>query len=159
MVDIEPLKATLWIAAVGKLHQRADRAKNHELESLLRHAYHLVQLTPRHLRSVVRAQVGEGAFEDLLEKRHFEAAARALLGVPGTVSVSQADGNLSEARVCLAAGLDAVAKAAKPESAILLAWTKCLLALDNRVTTQQIGSPHRVQHREQSVRHLRLIER
>jgi hypothetical protein len=49
MVDIEPLGSSLWFDALAKLFQRSNASCGHDVERLLRHAYHLTQLTSRQL--------------------------------------------------------------------------------------------------------------
>ena len=157
MPDIEPLEPGLWFGAVRKLARRIERRGDGELERLLRHAYHLLQLTPRHFRDAVPTRVSEGAFEALLDEGQFEAAAHALAGGPA-VSLLRPAGNPCEARARANAAFDAAAQAADRGAAQLLAWTRWVLALEGRSIRQQTGSLDPGPRKEPSALHLRVIE-
>jgi hypothetical protein len=77
--DIEPLETGLWFQEWGKLVLRS-RETDEELERVLRHAFHLVQLAPRPLRHVISCPLSEQQFEAVLEAQAWESATVALLG-------------------------------------------------------------------------------
>ena len=159
MNDIEPLELTVWFVAVRKLARRSKRPCGNELESLLRHSYHLLQLAPRQFRNMIRSELPEAAFEKLLEEAEFETAARALVGPPAILSLSRLNADLFEARVCLAAELESpVTHAAEPVAALLRAWTQCLVALEGRTIRPQTENLHPAPRRARSGQHLRQTE-
>jgi hypothetical protein len=159
MVEIEPLEPTLWFAAISKLDQRSRRAVSRELESLLRHGYHLLQLTPHELRNVLRPALSEAAFEQLLETGDFEAAAKGLLGADASFTVFQTGTGLFEAQVRVTQGSEAhLAQAAEPASALLRAWINSVSEIDGRITAPRNENPRPAPRKGRSVRHLRLIE-
>jgi hypothetical protein len=77
--DIEPLEPGHWMRRIRQLATwPLDDDAN--LERALRHAFHLVQLTPRPLRHIIHCTSGEVEFEALLQTRAFEAAVFRLVG-------------------------------------------------------------------------------
>ena len=155
--DIEPLEPDLWFAALAQLSKRRAEAREGGAESLLRHAFHLLQLTPRPLRGHVQCAVSEETFEALLQAGATDCAALGLVGltaeidlhrsaIPGTEAV--------EARVCLP-GQETMPAAAQAQSialALLGAWANCLLAirrqspaapLPGRARHERPGESHR----------------
>ena len=84
--SIEPLGDDTWFGSVWRLRGLAlgDQAT---IARALRHAYHLIQLTPHALRASVSAALDERAFEDLLEDEIHDIAAQALVGAPAGLAV------------------------------------------------------------------------
>ena len=90
-----PIDAELWFERFGKI-------ANGELGSLersLRHAFHLVQLTPQEFRRSVRQKVDEATFEALLDQRRFDEAASNLIAFPSAPILSSAGRPPVEARL------------------------------------------------------------
>lgn len=159
-MDIEPLEPALWFVALKKLADRATLMGSKQLESLLRHGYHLLQLAPRQFRNVVKAKLPEAAFEKLLGELEFQLAAEALVGRPADFSLLELSPILFEARVSLPNQAEAsVAQASEPAAALLRAWTQCLISLEGRPIRPQSENSHQAQRKARSERHLRLIER
>jgi hypothetical protein len=120
--EVEPLPAELWFDRI----QMIERGELASTENALRHAFHLLQLTPREFRPRDCGIIGEADYEALLEAGELEAAARRLVAVP-TLTVSTVLG---------ARGTDAAIKCSTlnkivfgtgetPAAAILQAWAKC----------------------------------
>ena len=78
MTEIEALDRNTWERALTELSGRS--VKGECISRSLRHAFHLVQLTPSSLTHVVRCSLNEAKFENLLETEAFGEAALALLG-------------------------------------------------------------------------------
>ena len=66
MEDVEPLEPVIWFHSIRKMLERGDAVSADALEMLLRHGFHLLQLTPRPLRETIGAEVSEAEFERLL---------------------------------------------------------------------------------------------
>jgi len=124
--DIEPLDSALWFRRVEMI----ARGELRSVENSLRHAAHLLRLTPRPFRHLVRLSVDEDAFEALLDRGEFDTAARHLVAQPSALSVD--DDRVGPVRATISCIIlkravhgtgDTVAKA------VLEAWTTCLLAL------------------------------
>jgi hypothetical protein len=99
------------------------------MEHALRHAAHLLQLTPAPLRDAVHLALDEEAFEALLEAGEFDAAARHLLAQPTALSVDQDSHGLVRATISCAILKRAIHGTGETgASAVLAAWTTCLLA-------------------------------
>lgn len=124
--DMEPLDSVLWF-------QRIEIIASGEfgLENSLRHACHLLQLTPTPFRHVMRLAMDEASFEALLEEGSYDAAARHLVAQPTALSVDQGP----DARMVTAAISCVILKrvikgtGGTEAAAILDAWTSCVLAL------------------------------
>jgi len=121
----EPLDSILWF-------RRVEMIANGELgsiESSLRHASHLLQLTPLELRPLVGLSTDPASFEALLDRGDFDTAARRLVSQPTALSTQgEAGAHLIRATIHCSAldrqvnGIgDSVAKA------VLNAWASCLL--------------------------------
>ena len=133
--DPEPLEPQAWFRALGKLAERVTDAPTDQHETLLRHAYHLLQLTPRPLRRLVRPDLTEKRFEELLDCGAFESAAIGLVGHPITYTIFRPESGLLEAQVHLPGPARPVmARAPSLTMALLAAWTQCLLALESGST-------------------------
>lgn len=76
--QLSPIDADLWFERLGMI----ARGELRSLERSLRHAFHLVQLTPEEFRRSVRPAADEPSFEALLDGRQFEDAARCLINYP-----------------------------------------------------------------------------
>ncbi len=80
--DIEPLAPEPWFGALQRLTERQRASGPQAVESMLRHGFHLVQLTPGPLKDIVRCETSEASFETLLGKGAFDSAAIALVSPP-----------------------------------------------------------------------------
>ena len=125
-VDIEPLLAELWFHRIAMI----GRGELGPTEHALRHAFHLLQLTPREFRPREYGTIDETDYEALLEAGDLEAAARRLVAAPTLTVSTQSHPN----------GVDAVIKCSTlkravlgtgdtPAAAILQAWANCLSEL------------------------------
>jgi hypothetical protein len=157
MIDIQPLEPARWFSAVRKLAQRCRQADANELESLLRHGYHLMQLAPVPFRQSLGVHTPESVFEALLENGELETAARALLGSSAFACCSRASANPVE-RIAPATELALVAEVG-PEAALLLSWSHRLLALRALAIKRPIKNPDPIPRSAPFGQHLRLIER
>ena len=105
--EIQPLEPELWFQALGKLAVRAVDTPAAESESLLRHAFHLLQLAPGPLKHMVRTELSESEYEHLLECEAFESAAIRLIGYPMTYTLMRCQADIVEAEVKLPDSSDA----------------------------------------------------
>lgn len=145
-VEIEPLEPELWFAALAQLSRRLASAAGSGVENLLRHAYHLVQLAPAPLRTVLRCELDEASFEALLESGAVDSAAVALVGPPAGFSLRCTTG--SQRRIFQAsvniAGQSKPPADTSSESlacALLGAWVDALLALKQRSSGDRPSRP------------------
>lgn len=143
--SIEPLVPRLWFERIEKV------AGGHlgSVENALRHTAHLLQLTPTPFRNVVRLGIDEERFEALLEAGDFDAAARHLVGQPTALSV-QADREESKFRATISCSILGRAISGSGEtvaSAILDAWTTCLLGLRLEYGADLLCGPRQLEHR------------
>jgi hypothetical protein len=121
---IEPLEPGLWF-------RRIEMIANDELggiENSLRHAAHMAQLAPAGFRQHVGLGIDEAAFEALLDSGDFDTAARHLL--PPVVSIERGaeGGRITAATKLPSLNRTACGSGETIASAILAAWTACLLA-------------------------------
>jgi hypothetical protein len=134
----EPIEPTMWFERAARLLERFhSNGRADELESSIRRAYHLVQMTPRPLRPLLRPAIDEAAFESLLSTGALESAAMGIVGAPGGIAVSRAYGATQfEAVVWLHEDCGGVipAKHDHAAGAIVGALLECLVAL------QSVGS-------------------
>src|SRR6187399_2023768 len=129
--SIEPLGLGSWFASVRRLSELASTGRV-TTGSALRHAYHLVQLTPYSLRSSVAAALSERAFEDLLEAGVHDVAAQALAGSPAGLALVRQPGSkavFAEVRFPDGRGLGC-GQGRTIASAVLQAWCRAAVALD-----------------------------
>lgn len=125
--DIEPLHPLLWFRQIEKV--ACGRFKT--IEHSLRHASHLLQLTPMAFREVVRLAIPEERFEAMLEAGNFDSAARHLIAQPAALAVEEGvDGIGARATIsCAILGRAIHGSGTSVGAAVLDAWTTCLLAL------------------------------
>lgn len=129
--SIEPLGLENWFASVRRLSTLAAGGRA-TLGSALRHAYHLVQLTPHPLRASVSPAMSERAFETLLEAEIYDIAAQALVGAPAGLALVRQPGSkaiFAEVRFPDGRGLGC-GQGRTIALAILQAWCRAALALD-----------------------------
>ncbi|MCT2559413.1 hypothetical protein N0B51_10525 [Tsuneonella sp. YG55] len=123
----EALIPSLWFERIAKIAS----GQLGSIENALRHAAHLLQLTPSPFRDVVRLGCDETKFEGLLDAGAFDAAARYLVGQPTALSI-EAQGERASYRATIGCSIlgRAISGSGQTEaSAILNAWTTCLLNL------------------------------
>jgi hypothetical protein len=77
--ELQPLDPVLWFESLGRL-RRAARGREGRIENRLRQAYYLATLAPPPLSALAKCEIGEEAFEALLEQAAFESAAVSLIG-------------------------------------------------------------------------------
>jgi hypothetical protein len=122
-----PLATGLWfqriaVIATGELGS---------VENSLRHAAHLVQLTPIPFRKVMPSILDEDTFEALLEAGDFDTAARQLFAAPTTLFIETRSDDPSLRAVIGCAILKHPVDGAgnTAAAAILDAWTRWLFTL------------------------------
>lgn len=124
--DIEPLTPELWF-------ERIEMIANGQLgstENALRHALHLLQLSPHEFRPREYTGIDEESYEHLLEVGDLDAAARRLVTAPTlTVSTSSSPGGVEVAIRCKTLNRTILGNGDCVATAILQAWAKSLLTL------------------------------
>lgn len=158
---IEPLDPELWFQAIERLSTRLSASNDNDVESMLRHALHLVQLTPGPLKGVVRCEIGEDAFEEFLARAAFDSAAIALVGSPMCYELScnlEAGRRVIEARAWIPTQTAQPSPAAGESlaSALLGAWSGCLVALRRRSLESEAPVLHQFPRTAQRERHPKL---
>ena len=135
--NIEPLEPSAWFDALERLLRRQRTSRDNDLFALLRHAYHLLQLTPCPLRSYVNAGADEATFERYMASAAGAQAALALVGPGMAFSISSTARDEFQARVWLTEHPGGAATTSRSlASALVGAWTKCLLDLRDRALRQ-----------------------
>jgi hypothetical protein len=126
--SIEPLLSSVWFQRIRKV------ADGHlgSTENALRHASHLLQLTPSRFREVVRLTIEEEEFERLLAAGDYDTAARYLIAQPTALTVVEQDCGHSIRATISCVILNRAIHGSGPTvaDALLSAWTNCLLALE-----------------------------
>jgi hypothetical protein len=106
------------------------RGELRSVENSLRHAAHMLQLTPRSFRDVVHMSIDEDAFEELLDAGALDTAARHLIAQPTALSVEQdPNGPIRAVISCVILKRAIHGHGDTVATAVLDAWTTCLLAL------------------------------
>ena len=124
--DIEPLPHELWFERLEAIARRQLGGT----ESCLRHAFHLLQLTPREFRPPEYGKLDEPGFEALLEAGDFEAAAQTLVAAPTlSVSTTSMGGRVKVAVRCRKLNRTIIGEGDSEADAILQAWAECFLML------------------------------
>ena len=141
---IEPLASAVWFERIEKI----ARGELGGIENTLRHASHLLQLTPAAFRDVVRPAIEEAQFEALLEAGDFDAAARHLIAQPAALACeTDQDGKNVRATIsCSILNRTIHGTGKTAASAILAAWTTCLLALKTEYGADLLSGPHQLEH-------------
>ena len=145
--NAEPLEPELWFGALARLAQRQRASNGGNPESMLRHAFHLAQLTPGPLRGIVRCEVCEDDFGEMLERAAFDSAAIALVGKPLCFSIAgmmEDDRRVVRAEVSFAGQRERASAAVcqTVAGALVGAWSMCLVDLRRR----SLRSPHPSRH-------------
>lgn len=125
-----PLDAGLWFNRIELI----SNGTLGTIEKALRHASHLLQLTPEELRPLVGLAVDPDSFEELLELEDFDTAARHLVGRQDALSV-EGDGKADLIRAtiqCSVLSGSAYGVGDTAAKAVLNAWAACLLRLRAR---------------------------
>ena len=124
--DLDPLPLDLWF-------ERIEAIANGQLattENGLRHAFHLLQLTPRECRPRDYWLLNEKSYEQLLDSGQLETAAKRLVEAPTlTVTAISSDEHVEVALRCQATGRTVFGRGDSAAAAILQAWANCLLGL------------------------------
>lgn len=157
---IEPLEPELWFQALERLSGMGPAA---ECAHMLRHAFHLVQLTPGPLKGIVRCEVSESEFEEFLDCGALDSAAIALIGSPMCFELACAlcDGQRTiEARVWLPAqtGRPSSAAGSCVHGALVGAWSNSLVSLRQRSHANANQVRRRSRHIAPPAPHQKLSE-
>jgi len=145
--DIEPLTPALWFLRI----QMIASGELGSIENALRHASHLLQLTPTPFREVVRMSLDEGTFEALLEAGEFDTAARHLIAQPTSLSIEEnADRPFQAVISCVILKRAICGSGDTVATAVLDAWTTCLLALRTEFGTDLVSLSDQPPHTGQS---------
>ena len=124
--NIEPLNSVAWF-------RRIEMIANGELastENALRHALHLLQLSPHEFRPREYQPIDEESFEGLLEAGELDSAARRLVAAPSlTVSSTENADGVEVAIRCRDLGRTLFGRGDSVAAAILQVWATCLLSL------------------------------
>jgi hypothetical protein len=148
--EIEPLAPALWFLRIEKI----ARGELAGMESSLRHAAHLLQLTPKPFRHVVRLSLDLDAFEVLLDAGDFDTAARHLVAQPAALKVDSTP--LAHAVISCTILKQAVHGTGDTiAAAVLNAWTSCLLALRTKFGEDLLSLADPPPHTDQSGQHRR----
>lgn len=124
--DIEPLTPELWFERIEAIARRQLGGT----ESCLRHAFHLLQLTPREFRPPEYGKLDEAGYEALLATDDLEAAARTLVAAPMlSVSTTSMGSRVKVAVRCSKLDRTILGEGESVADAILQAWAECLLKL------------------------------
>lgn len=144
---IEPLDSALWFRQIEKIAQGQLAG----MEQSLRHASHLLQLTPLRFREVVRLAIEEEAFEAMLSSGDFDTAARHLIAQPAALAVEDHDDGQSFRATISCVILKRTIGGGGPTvaAAVLSAWTTCLLALESSERAVGVTDQARSQHKDQ----------
>lgn len=132
--SIEPLEPTIWFASFESVSQRARGLSGQPPEQLLRHVFHLLQLTPGPLKDLFEPGTSEAEFERLLECGAYIDAVFALIGPGLGYKLSKARGNFGESRVAFTISLGDENLSYRAESthlavAFLIAFSDCIRSL------------------------------
>ena len=126
MIDIEPLPAELWFDRIEMI----GRGELGPTENALRHAFHLLQLTPHEFRPREYGMIDETDYEALLEAGDLEGAAGRLVAAPTLIVVTESCAEGVEAVIrCRKLNKTVLGTGDTPAAAILQAWAKCLCEL------------------------------
>ena len=122
--DIEPLPSDLWFARIAMIANGELKNTEHGL----RHALHLLQLTPREFRPAEYYLIDEEGFEALLAVGDLDAAARRLVAAP-TLAVSRRSvGETVEATIACSTTAQTITGIGDTfAEALLKAWARCLM--------------------------------
>jgi hypothetical protein len=113
--ESEPLDAALWFDRIEII----ARGELGSVENSLRHAGHLLQLTPRPFRHAVRLSLNEAAFEVLLDGGDFDTAARHLVAQPTVLSVDESTGGPVRASISC---VSVASSSSEPSTAWAIQW-------------------------------------
>jgi len=151
--DIDPLAPDLWFGRIEMI-ARGDLGS---LENALRHAGHLLHLTPLPFREVVRPSLDDDVFEALLMAGDFDTAARHLVSQPTALCVEQdPDGPVQAIIGCVILQRAIRGTGETVAAAVLDAWTTCLLALRTEFGEDLVKLTDQSPHKSRSARHRRL---
>ena len=145
---IEPLVPSIWFERIEMV------AQGHlgTVENALRHAAHLLQLTPAPFREVVRLGIDEEGFEALLDAGDFDTASRYLVGQPTALSV-EPDHEMARFQATIGCSILGRAIRGSGETvatAILDAWTTCLIGLRSEYGADLLSGPRQLERRSQA---------
>lgn len=148
--DIEPLAPALWFRRIEMIARRELPS----VENSLRHAAHLLQLTPGPFRQEVRLSLDEDDYEALLQAGEWDTAARHLVAEPAALTVDEdAEGTVRAAISCAILNRTIQGTGDTVATAVLDAWTTCLLALRSEFGADLLSLADRRPHEGPPARH------
>ena len=134
--DSAHLDAVSWFASLARLSEWA--ASGAPTENVLRLSYQLAALAPPQFRAIAACAMDEAAFDDLLERHAFEAAALALIGSVLSCEVVSRLEDAATVRVWLDNDGEVSVTSPTPALAMARAWLAFMLELN-----QATGSSHK----------------
>lgn len=135
--DSASLDALSWFESLARLS--AWTAAEAPIENVLRLSYHLAALAPSQFGAIAAATLDETAFDELLERQAFEAAAAALIGTALSCEIVSRAGGAATGRVWLEGDTEeSLASSSLPAMALVRAWLAFMLGLN-----QATGSSHK----------------
>ena len=136
---VEPVAAALWFQRIDLIASGALGC----VENSLRHASHLLQLTPLPLRPLIGPSVDDDTFEALLDAADFDTAALYLVTQPAALTIEEGKANLVRATIrCPVLNRNIAGTGETVANAVLNAWTTCLLAIRMEYGPDLFGLGH-----------------
>lgn len=129
-MPIDPLPLDIWFQRLEWIEAQLTGTGSVACPRLLRHAFHMLELTPEPLRPFIKAEIAEKEFEALLAKELFEDAVVLLVVPPFKLSVfSDEDGDFAAVSELKETAITGSGRHALYTVAVLQSWMRCLLAL------------------------------
>jgi hypothetical protein len=151
--DSEPLSPALWFERIEMI----ARGELRSVENSLRHAAHMLQLTPKPFRDVVHMSLDEDTFEALLDAGELDTAARHLVAQPTALSVEEEpDGPVRAVISCVILKRAIHGRGESVATAVLDAWTTCLLALRTEFGADLVNLTDQPLQKDQAGQHRRF---
>lgn len=155
ILDIEPLDPATWFARVERLLDTTERMDGGSPDFAIRKAYHLVNLAPGPLRTLLPAQIDEQAMERMLDCGGYETAVMALIG-PTTSFAAEKKAGEGTVTVEMTLQPHSINGRGHHEScakAMLNAWAECLVNLGK--AAERLSLFHPDLHKSRSGQHRR----
>ena len=144
------LAPSVWLKRIRLLDERlaSDEA---DVESALRHAFHLSQLAPRPFDAVIGDPPDEAEFEERLDAGKYVEAAIALAQSPALeFEVVIPDGHAIAKLSSAIFDVSASAKAVHEEKAVLQAWLRLMMKIAEQSPDETLKFQHPALRKRQS---------